>query len=288
MNNEKTLTSYVTNADKSFRGRLCWFITQPIWWLIFPIRWLISWLTGIIAGLFFGDELGQKTRKFIYQEILTPANFITGSRFWLLIEAILLFFAGAPLARQAEILTAAIITDFIDGPTARTNNEVTALGTYMDHIGDWTVVLWTIFIALWHVTILPASLLIISLAIILILFFIYAAKFHKFYDQEASWFANASTFAAEELQTDAWGRAQFVCLCIALFGAIFVSVADDPSFWFYSLMNRIPSSYRMEGVFATLAIYIYLGGYNTGDALNFSEAQIKKFRARLKKIKNGS
>jgi len=276
---EHTLTEYATNTDKSLRGKICYPFTQPLWWLVLPVRWVIS----RVAGAIFGDE----TRKWLWRKILTPANFLTAARFWLLGKAIALFFSGAALSEQTTLLFLAIITDFFDGPLARNNDEVTELGTYMDHVGDWSVILWVIFLNFRHQA-LPIPYLLISLGILPILFLIYIAKFREFYDHETSWFTNTSAFAAEELQTDFWGRLQFGFLAIAVFGGLFSASAGDPNFFFYGFTNFIPENTRAFLISACLALYFYLGGYSTREALNYSEAQAKKFREKLHKIKNGS
>ena len=58
----------------------------------------------------------------------------------------IVFWQGNLLSIAFEFLIIAIMTDFFDGPMARNNNEVTSLGTYMDHIADWSVILWVIFL----------------------------------------------------------------------------------------------------------------------------------------------
>lgn len=272
-------TGQLTSGDKSVRGKICYLPTQWIWWVVLPLRWAIS--RG--AGLVFGENV----QRILWNKVLTPANFLTGLRIWLLVKAVMMFFDGTSLARQTEILFIAIITDFFDGPLARNNNEVTELGTYMDHSGDWAVVVWVVFLTFWYGT-LPLTWLLAIFAIMPVLLFIYIAKFKKFYDPEASWLENAGAFAAEELQTDFWGRIQFFFLCITLFAALFIASAENPEFFFYQLTNSVPSGAQSLIVNASLALYLYFGGYSTRDALNYSEAQVKKFREKLSKLKNGS
>ena len=263
---ERTLTKYATDADKSVRGKICYLPTQWIWWVVLPVRWVVSHIAGAIFG--------PSARKCLWHKILTPANFLTSVRFWLLAEAISVFLTGTTfavqtvlrciaviagffaefltepvmaisafltgpsLAVQTNLLFVAIITDFFDGPLARNNDEVTELGTYMDHVGDWSVVVWVIFLNFWYQT-LPLPYLLVSMIVLPILFLIYIAKFREFYDPETSWLTNASAFAAEELQTDFWGRLQFGFLAIALFGGLFVEAARDPNFFFYGGMGYL-------------------------------------------------
>lgn len=277
---ETTLTSQTTTTEKNVRGILCYPVTQTIWWGVLIPRWLICW----IAGNLFGDS----KRKILWRNILTPANMLTSVRFWLLAKAVMAFFTGASISVQTEILFFAIITDFFDGPLARTNNEVTELGTYMDHIGDWSVVVWVIFLNfwyLWHQTILIPFFL-VSLIIIPVLLFINIAKFKNFYDPDVAWIKNIGEFANEELQTDVWGRAQFGFLAVALFGGLFIESSGNPDFLFTALMRAIPPAAQIFIIYIPLALYIYLGGYNTRDAIDYSEAKIKKFREKLRQFKN--
>ncbi len=276
---EQTLTEYATDADKSVRGKICYLPTQWIWWAVLPIRWCVAWLVGVMFG--------QTARRTVWRKILTPANFLTSARFWLLGLAVSAFFQNETLAVQTNFLFIAIITDFFDGPLARNNNEVTELGTYMDHVGDWGVVLWVIFLNLRFGT-LPLPYLVIAFGILPILLLIYVAKFKKLYDQESTWLMNVNAFAAEELQTDVWGRLQFGFLVIALFGGLFTEAANSEEFLLRGLVNFVPDYIWTFVVGACLALYLYIGGYSTRDGLDYSEAKIKKFREKLHKIKNGS
>lgn len=274
---EQTLTKYATDADKSVRGKICYLPTQWIWWVVLPIRWCVAWLAGAMFG--------QAARRMMWRKILTPANFLTSARFLFLWLAVSAFFRNETLAVQTNFLFIAIITDFFDGPLARNNNEVTELGTYMDHIGDWSVVLWVIFLNFWFGT-LPLPYLVVAFGILPILLLIYVAKFRKLYDHESTWLMNVSAFAAEELQTDVWGRLQFGFLVVALFGGLFAEAARDEAFLLRGLINSIPDYAKTFVVGTCLALYLYIGGYSTRDGLDYSEAKIKKFREKLKKIKN--
>ena len=282
MAEEETLTSQTTATEKNVRGTLCYPVTQTIWWGVLIPRWLICWACGLIFG--------QDARKMLWRHILTPANMLTSARFWLLAQAMIAFFAGATVAEQTALLFFAIITDFFDGPLARTKKEVTVLGTYADHVGDWCVIVWVIFLNFWflsHQKILLPFLL-VSFLIIPILLFIHIAKFKKFSDPEVSLIKNISEFANEELQTDVWGRAQFGLLAVALFGGLFIESANDINFLFHRFINAMPLTYYIFIVYASLACYLVLGGYSIRDAIDYSETKIKKFREKLRKFKNNA
>jgi len=274
------LTKQLTSGEKKFRDKFGLLI-QPIRWLILrPMCRSIAWIAGIVYG--------QETQKFLHKEILTPANLLTGARIGLLVTAIVMFFNGASLARQIELLFVAIITDLFDGPLARNNNEVTRLGTYMDHAGDWGIIIWVMFLNLWYESsLLPGVLYLESLAIIPTLFLIYIARFKKCYDSSVSFIANVAGFAEEDLQTDGWGRIQFFSLCIVIFGTLFEAALVDPGFILAGLVNLIPQNWRMTIIAGSLGIFLILGGFSIGDALNYSEVQVKKFKEKIRKIKTG-
>ena len=279
MDTSNTLTAQMTDADKSVRGKICYPFTQPLWWMVLPIRWAISRLAGFIFW--------ENTRNWLWHKILTPANFLTSARIWLLVKAILAFFSGETIAYQTILLTIAIITDFFDGCLARNNNEVTELGTYLDHIGDWGIVIWVAFLNL-LLGELSYPYLLFSLAVIPILLLIYIGKFRNFYDSEVSWLDNLSAFAMEELQTDFWGRLQFVLFVFAIFGGLFLSVSTDSNFILDDITRLIPKKIFDFAVSICLAGFIFFAGYNTRDAIEYSEAKIKKFREKLRSLKNAA
>lgn len=72
------------------------------------------------------------------------ANIITIIGFGILGFAIYDFFKSFSFERQIWLLAAAWLTDFIDGPTARNNNSITAFGTVADHVRDYLIGFWMI------------------------------------------------------------------------------------------------------------------------------------------------
>lgn len=74
------------------------------------------------------------------------ANFITIAGFLILLWAIADFVLYRSFERQVWFLLAGWLTDFIDGPTARNNNAITAFGTAADHTRDSLLGLWMIFL----------------------------------------------------------------------------------------------------------------------------------------------
>lgn len=75
-------------------------------------------------------------------------NHITGTRLILVSSAFILYLFNKSLAPQIWILTAAILTDFIDGPLARLRSQCSRKGAYLDQIADWCLGIWTGVLAL--------------------------------------------------------------------------------------------------------------------------------------------
>lgn len=86
----------------------------------------------------------------IFATMWVKANHITALGFAILVWAIFdLFYFRNSIERQIWFLTSAWITDLLDGPVARNNNNVTALGTFLDHSRDFLLILWMIFLSIY-------------------------------------------------------------------------------------------------------------------------------------------
>ena len=266
-----------TRGEKSARDKACYLIVQLPWLLLHLPRLFFAGLVWLVRG--------ETAARSAWRSIFTPANFLTSARFVLWGKAIMLFLVGAPLVEQTHWLFFALATDFFDGPMARLNGEVTELGTYLDHSGDWGVTLWVIFLSFWYGT-LELPFLFAALGAILLLFAVNIAKFLKFRDPSVPLIRNVGAFAAEELQTDFWGRVQFVSLAVALFGGLFIAVSGEGGFLFAGFMRGAGEAARTV-TYGALALSVFLGGYNTQEALDYSELKAKKFRDKLRELKGG-
>ncbi len=69
-------------------------------------------------------------------------NHITGLRVVLVTTAIIFYLINLPLELQIGILTAAALTDFIDGPLARLRGLSSRKGAYLDQVSDWFLGAW--------------------------------------------------------------------------------------------------------------------------------------------------
>lgn len=69
-------------------------------------------------------------------------NHITGLRMILVATAIICYLINYSLALQIWILSAAALTDFIDGPLARLRSLTSRKGAYLDQASDWLLGAW--------------------------------------------------------------------------------------------------------------------------------------------------
>lgn len=90
-------------------------------------------------------------------------NHITGLRVVLVATAIIFYLFNLPLALQIWILTAAALTDFIDGPLARLRGLSSRKGAYLDQVSDWFLGAWAGILSL-ITGLLPPAVIILMVA----------------------------------------------------------------------------------------------------------------------------
>lgn len=277
----ETLRARSTKVELTFRNGLCYlFGIQILWWLLYPAR-----VTARrVIGHFFGVHVGA----WVYRSVLTPANGLSAASLVFFCYSLSSYLQGAiPLAAHISHLCLIVITDFFDGPLARNNNEVTVLGTYLDHGRDWTVMTWVLVLS-FQQNIFPKEFIAVALSVIPLLFTVNIVNFKRCYVPDAGFLKNLSTFAEDELQTDWVGRVQFVILTIGLFGGLFLSVESQPGFLFQWIFRYIEPETTAMLVRLALAIFILIGGISISEARTYPESRIKRFREKLRQMKYGS
>lgn len=99
--------------------------------------------------------LDKKIRDWLFKPVTKifgfipyAANILTIIGFLTLIFAVidLLYFKNN-IERQIWFLIAAWLTDLVDGPVARNNNNITAFGTIADHTRDSLLIFWMVFLS---------------------------------------------------------------------------------------------------------------------------------------------
>lgn len=78
---------------------------------------------------------------------ITP-NQLTVLRAVLVGLAIIMYLLDVPLQRQVAVLVIAALTDCFDGILARTRNQISRTGAYLDHGADWFLGSWVGVLAL--------------------------------------------------------------------------------------------------------------------------------------------
>ena len=149
----------------------------------------------------------------LFERVGITANQITYVGFGLIFAAIYMYIADFSIKSQLIILTLAAISDAIDGPTARNNNNVTIKGTWLDHTRDGFLVAWASYL-IYHYQLLSLEIIIIVWALQLLLVWICLKDFILKYlqnisDQETD--ILVENFSLDNLQASVIGRLQFFC-----------------------------------------------------------------------------
>ncbi len=168
----------------------------------------------------------------IFRAFGIRANHITYAGFLLIGFAIWGYFKNYDFLFQFFILTLAAISDAIDGPTARNNDDVTILGTWLDHIRDGLLVAWASFL-IYGFGLLSGETILIVWLLQLLLIWISVKDFLIRYlrglsEEEES--VLVRDFSLDNLQASLIGRLQFVSWTLS-YGFLFLFLFfPDPTF----------------------------------------------------------
>lgn len=240
-----------TLLELSWRDFILWPIARPVG-LVYEC------FTNLFVGKNEKIKGGFSRIRFLQREIFTIANLVTLYGIFLIGEATRLMWtliwsqphpsiysisswlrgSDQPLTTLLSWLILEIfLTDIVDGPLARVNQKVTALGTFLDHFRDYKIGFmaagFLIILAVkerkWEVLTIESFLLTAFWGI-----FIYHLKFlylkwkayefcHRF--GERLWFKEfiefLRDFALNEYQTDLLGRFQFGTMAFSLCSGLF-------------------------------------------------------------------
>ena len=191
--------------------------------------------------------------KFLKREIFTLANLVTLYGLFLFGQLLYLMWGVLWGAKHATIysLTAyfleldapdlwaiswmtfeIFVSDMVDGPLARLNRAVTALGTMLDHTRDYLTGFATLFFLI-AVSVISADWLVVALEIILFGCFALIMRYHnkcmararsaagfardpRFIPRLRQEFKFLRAYALGEYQTRLAGRVQFAALAVAI------------------------------------------------------------------------
>ncbi|MDP3770383.1 MAG: CDP-alcohol phosphatidyltransferase family protein [bacterium] len=252
-----------TLLELEWRDFFFWPLVRPAGILFHfasaPLSRIISAMLKLLVSPF--DRHRTYTRflqaRAIQDEVLTCANIVTlyGLFLWVqLVYAIWAWFSGFDHVRiyavsayffdlsRPTILAMAIlvieifVSDLIDGPLARVNNEVTALGTILDHTRDYITAFTALFFLL-AITIASRDIAVLILECAAIGSFMcvmaYHAKLMRLYTHSRALHSHTlrkkvtstleaiEEFALEEYQTKLTGRIQFGAMAISIVLGLF-------------------------------------------------------------------
>lgn len=258
-----------------------------LWPLVRPAGLIYEFLASLLAMRGGRAKENCSVVGFLQREIFTAANLVTMYGIFLIGEATRLMWAliwnqstpyvysisfwligfGKPLVTALSWLTLEIfLTDIIDGPLARVNQRITALGTFLDHFRDYKIgFIATSFLIILAVKEKKWELLTIEsfLAVAFLGISVYHLKFlflkwrayefrHRF--GEKLWFGEfvefLRDFALNEYQTDLLGRIQFGTMAFGLCSGLFYHATGLFSIYATFLISIV------AGLFMT-SVYFY-------------------------------
>lgn len=192
------------------------------------------------------------------------ANIISAIGLGVFLYAVADYALTRSLLRQVYLLGIAWFTDLIDGPIARKNNRVTALGTALDHGRDYLMFSWMIALALLNIRRIPDPfktfylLIAISTGILLIILLKYVVRYltlrRLFREQNGYLTAMRCEFRffrwylRRHLQTTAFGRGSIASFAVG--DLLFLSGVDIES-----------TALLFIGMFILFLQPVFLGGY---------------------------
>lgn len=244
-----------TLMELEWRDFLFWPFARPLGIIYAPVGYMLGYAASKIIALFYFPFRMRQTYSpdVLQREIFTLANLMTIYGMFLVAQlayGIFAYFKGVPLPPSLSLsgllfkrpgseilgislLTAEIIvSDLLDGPLARVNNAVTALGTMLDHTRDYLAAFIAIFFLIaviiikkdYSALILEAAGLgsfCLVMAYHAKLFSLFARNHqHKIHGHTRNRFDASMElmreFALEEYQTSLTGRIQFASMAVAL------------------------------------------------------------------------
>ena len=179
------------------------------------------------------------------------ANYITYVGFILIAAAIWMYFKDYGLKWQVLILALAGLSDMIDGPTARNNNDITILGTWLDHIRDGALAAWASFL-LYDYRLLGIEIIAVIWILQIIMLWILLKDFLIRYLQNLSKEEGdhlVYKFSLDNLQASIVGRLYFTCWAVGYLFLFLAEIYSIPQFIFAGEILII-----LEIIFSALAI----------------------------------
>ena len=188
---------------------------------------------------------------FVFGKIGISANHVTYTGFLFLAVAVWLYFKDYNFQWQFFFLILSALTDIIDGPTARNNDNVTILGTWLDHIRDGILVLWATYL-IYSFGLLSGQVIFIIWTLQFLIIWISVKDFLIRYLEDLPTEESEALihkFSLDNLQASIIGRLQFLCWTTGY--GLLLSFALMPYEW---LITAGSGLIVLEIIFASLNI----------------------------------
>lgn len=157
------------------------------------------------------------------------------------------------------ILISAFITDFIDGPIARIHNEVTSIGTFLDHVRDYLAFFSVLAIVFFSYRYKPDLEVLLALtALTTIILIITNIKMllarHNVFKNHRDFMSIIRDSSLEDYQTSFTGRFHFFTAAIGTSGLLLFTLAKNEWIYFVS--------------YSTLLVHITVSGFYIHEVWN--------------------
>jgi len=211
----------ITTKEKYIRDALLSPIAKLIWFF-----WALPRLLKKIG------VSREKTLTFGAANLMSLAGLLLIIKFWAV-------FKNEGINPQVFwLVLAAFLTDMIDGPIARIHNEITPLGTILDHLRDYLALFSVIIMIFLHFISRPDILIILAaIALGTIILALANAKMflarHELFKKHHDIWRIIRDFSLEDYQTSFTGRIHFFTAAAGVSGLLFFAAYQKE--WVYFL-----------------------------------------------------
>ncbi|MBU6414763.1 CDP-alcohol phosphatidyltransferase family protein [Patescibacteria group bacterium] len=232
----------ITAGEKYIRDTLMSPVARAIW-LLWPVPRLLRRF-GISA---------DNTILFGAANAVSILGLLLLGKFWFMYHA-------SGLTKTAFlILISAFITDFIDGPIARIHDEITPLGTFLDHVRDYLAFFSVLAIVFFSYQYKPDLEVLLSLtALTTVILIIANIKMllarHEIFKNHRDLLSIIRDSSLEDYQTSFTGRFHFFTAAIGISGLLLFTLVRREWIYFVS--------------YSTLLVHITVSGFYIHEVWN--------------------
>ncbi len=182
------------------------------------------------------------------------ANRLTIFSYILLIVPIWMHFAEKSLSWQLLLLTIIGLSDAIDGPLARNYNNITVLGTWLDHLRDGSLIAWVSYLIFYYQLMAVEYLILIWSLQIILAWLSLKPLIVAYFKHSQHRRAVLRSYSLDHLQASVIGRLQFFFWTVS----------------YLALLSHLlwPKEYLLIAGHVLLAIAVVFGAMNIFEAYN--------------------